>query len=52
VLAQLHIARGNALQAIPALEHILRWCKEEADRKRVLAAMEDLRKAGSAEPAP
>jgi hypothetical protein len=47
-LAQLHVARGNSLQAIPALEHILRWCKDESDRAKVIAAIADLRKTASA----
>lgn len=51
-LAQLHIARGNSLQAIPALEHVLRWSKDDASRAKVTAAIHDLREGSAAEPAP
>jgi len=44
-LAQLHIARGNPVQAGPALEHILRWSKNEEQLAKAHAAIDELRSA-------
>jgi hypothetical protein len=46
--ARLQIARGNPLQAVPALEHVLRWSKHERDRAHVRKAIADLRAAAVA----
>jgi tetratricopeptide (TPR) repeat protein len=43
LVAQLHIHRGNALQAIQPLEYVLRWSQDEQQRAKARTALKDLR---------
>jgi hypothetical protein len=49
--AQLQIARGNPLQAVPALEHVLSWSKRESNRAQVRKTIAELRASAAATPA-
>ena len=48
MLAKIHIARESSLQAVPALEYVVRWSKSIEQRDAAKTALQELRDAAAA----